>query len=122
MSALRTAVAIVGTVLSAHAAAGTITVHGSISTADSLALDYTGNFFYDAFDLTTTMAGSVTVSLAAGPKMRPWLADWNHVVLPTFLWQGGAIDVYGESLQIVSSATPPFASARSMATLFGASG
>ncbi|HNH35642.1 MAG TPA: PEP-CTERM sorting domain-containing protein [Rhodocyclaceae bacterium] len=106
MSALRTAVAIVGTVLSAHAAAGTIVVNGSISTADSLALDFTGNFFYDAFNLTTTTAGSVTVSLTAGPKMLPWLANWDHVVVPTYQWQGGAVDVYGESLQIVSSATP----------------
>ena len=106
MSALRNAVAILATGLSAHAAAGAITVHGSISATDSLALDYTGNFYYDAYNLTTTMAGSVTVSLAAGPAMRPWLANWNHAVLPTYRWQGGTIDVYGESMEIVSSATP----------------
>ncbi|MBL8490611.1 MAG: hypothetical protein JNM82_07525 [Rhodocyclaceae bacterium] len=110
MSAQRTTVATLCAALAAafaaQAAAGTITVNGSISAADSLALDYTGNFFYDAFDLTTTMPGTVTVSLAAGPKMMPWLADWNHVVLPTFRWQGGAIDVYGESMEIVSNSTP----------------
>lgn len=106
MSALRTLVASIGFLLSAHAAAGAITVNGSISTADSLALDYTGYFYYDAFNLTTTMAGTVTVSLAAGPKMMPWLADWNHAVLPAFLWQGGAIDVYGESMEIVASSSP----------------
>lgn len=106
MSALRNVAAILGLFLSAQAGAGTITVNGAITGSDSLALDFTGYFHYDAFNLTTTMPGTVTVSLAAGPKLMPWLADWDHVVLPTFRWQGGAIDVYGESMEIVSNSTP----------------
>ena len=93
--------------LSMAAHAGQIVVSDSLSTTDFLGKDKFGQFYYDAFDLTVTAPTAITLSMQAGAALEPFLLWWDHVVLPTFVWQdGAAIDLYADANDINSSFTP----------------
>ena len=88
------------------ARAATIVVNDSITASDFLAQDLTGQFHYDAFNVVASENSQLTITMESGPNLRPWIAWWNHAVLPAFIWQdGGAISLYLDAGEIVSSAT-----------------